>query len=81
MLEGINQEIKRRTRVVRIFPNQTIVSAILIEIDGDREKLSKYRIRIKGPYEFTEKWLHNLLSANSILLQIIVLEEKNGFYR
>jgi transposase-like protein len=41
MLERINQEIKRRTRVVRIFPNQTsclrLVSAILMEIDENWE--------------------------------------------
>ena len=41
MLERVNQEIKRRTRVVRIFPNQSSclrrVSAILMEIDEDWE--------------------------------------------
>ncbi|MBG0786643.1 MAG: IS256 family transposase [Anaerolineaceae bacterium] len=41
MLERVNQEIKRRTRVVRIFPNQSsclrLVSAILMEIDEDWE--------------------------------------------
>jgi transposase-like protein len=41
MLERVSQEIKRRTRVVRIFPNQTsclrLVSAILMEIDEDWE--------------------------------------------
>ena len=41
MLERVNQEIKRRTRVVRIFPNQAarlrLVSAILMEIDENWE--------------------------------------------
>jgi transposase-like protein len=41
MLERVSQEIKRRTRVVWIFPNQTsclrLVSAILMEIDEDWE--------------------------------------------
>jgi putative transposase len=41
MLERVNQEIKRRIRVVRIFPNQSsclrLVSAILMEIDEDWE--------------------------------------------
>ena len=41
MLERVSQEIKRRTRVVRIFPNQSsclrLVSAILMEISEDWE--------------------------------------------
>ena len=41
MLERVNQEIKRRTRVVRIFPNPSsclrLVSAILMETDEDWE--------------------------------------------
>lgn len=41
MLERVNQEIKRRTRVVRIFSNQSsclrLVSAILMETDEDWE--------------------------------------------
>ena len=41
LLERVNQEIKRRTRVVRIFPNQNsclrLVSAILMEISEDWE--------------------------------------------
>jgi transposase-like protein len=41
MLERVNQEIKRRTRVVRIFPNSSsclrLVSAILMEISEDWE--------------------------------------------
>jgi hypothetical protein len=28
---------------------------------GNRENLSKYWIRLKGPDEFTEKWLRNLI--------------------
>jgi putative transposase len=41
MLERVNQEIKRRTRVIRIFPNQLsclrLVSAVLMEISEDWE--------------------------------------------
>lgn len=41
MLERVSQEIKRRTRVVRIFPNSSsclrLVSAILMEISEDWE--------------------------------------------
>ena len=41
MLERVSQEVKRRTRVVRIFPNQSaclrLVSAILMEISEDWE--------------------------------------------
>jgi putative transposase len=40
-LERISQEIKRRTRVVRIFPNEAaclrLVSAILMEISEEWE--------------------------------------------
>jgi len=39
MLERVNQEVKRRTRVVRIFPNEAaclrLISAILMEISED----------------------------------------------
>ncbi len=39
LLERVNQEIKRRTRVARLFPNETsclrLVSAILMEISDD----------------------------------------------
>jgi transposase-like protein len=41
LLERVSQEIKRRTRVVRIFPNQAsclrLVSAVLMEISEDWE--------------------------------------------
>jgi transposase-like protein len=41
MLERVNQEVKRRTRVVRIFPNPSsclrLVSAVLMEISEDWE--------------------------------------------
>jgi transposase-like protein len=41
MLERVSQEVKRRTRVVRIFPNQAaclrLVSALLMEISEDWE--------------------------------------------
>ena len=46
MLERVSQELKRRTRVVRIFPNQAsclrLVSAILMEISEDWETGSIY---------------------------------------
>ena len=41
MLERVSQEVKRRTRVIRIFPNQAsclrLVSALLMEISEDWE--------------------------------------------
>lgn len=41
LLERVSQEIKRRTRVIRIFPNQAsclrLVSAVLMEISEDWE--------------------------------------------
>ncbi len=40
-LERLSQEIKRRTRVVRVFPNEQsclrLISAILMEISEDWE--------------------------------------------
>jgi putative transposase len=46
MLERVSQEIKRRTRVVRIFPNPSsvlrLVSAILMEISEDWETCRIY---------------------------------------
>jgi putative transposase len=40
-LERVSQEIKRRTRVVRVFPNESscirLVSAILMEIGEEWE--------------------------------------------
>lgn len=45
-LERLNQEIRRRTRVVRIFPNEEsllrLVSAILMEISDDWETDKRY---------------------------------------
>ncbi len=39
VLERVSQEIKRRTRVIRIFPNEVsclrLVSAVLMEISED----------------------------------------------
>ena len=41
LLERVNQEIKRRTRIVRIFPNEDsclrLVSAFVMEFSQDRE--------------------------------------------
>jgi transposase-like protein len=46
MLERVNQEIKRRTRVVNIFPNEAsclrLVSAILMETDEDWQTGKRY---------------------------------------
>jgi putative transposase len=46
MLERINQEIKRRTRVATLFPNEAsalrLVSAVLMEISEDWETNRKY---------------------------------------
>ena len=41
MLENVNQQIKRRTRVARLFPHSEsalrLVSVVLMEISEDRE--------------------------------------------
>jgi transposase-like protein len=46
MLERVNQEIRRRTRVVNIFPNEAsclrLVSAILMEKDEDWQTGRRY---------------------------------------
>lgn len=46
VLERINKEIRQRTRVVSIFPNDTsclrLVSAVLMEISDDWENAQKY---------------------------------------
>lgn len=46
MLERLNREIKRRTRVVSIFPNDgallRLASAVLMEVDEDWMSGRKY---------------------------------------
>ena len=46
MLERVNEEIKRRTRVARLFPNEAsalrLVSAVLIEISEGWETGKRY---------------------------------------
>ncbi len=46
MLERLNEEIKRRTRVAGLFPNEAsalrLVSAVLMEISEDWETNRKY---------------------------------------
>ena len=50
MLERQNQELKRRTRVVRIFPNEQsclrLVSALLIETS--QEWMGRLYLRMEG---------------------------------
>jgi len=45
-LERLNQEIRRRTRVARIFPNEEsllrLVSAVLMEISDDWQTEKRY---------------------------------------
>jgi transposase-like protein len=45
-LERLKQEVRRRTRVARLFPNETsclrLVSAVLIEISDDWETGKAY---------------------------------------
>jgi transposase-like protein len=46
LLERVNQEVRRRTRIVRIFPNEEaclrLVSAVLMEIDENWQVGHKY---------------------------------------
>ena len=73
MLERLHEEIKRRTRVARLFPNEAsllrLVSAIEMEISeewfvGKRYLKWKWRTKTNLPIqkkkEFTEKMLLNL---------------------
>ena len=50
-LERLNQEVRRREKIVRIFPNEKsdirLIGAILIDINEDRITSSKLCIRIK----------------------------------
>ena len=69
----MNEEIKRRTRVARLFPNDAaclrLVSAVLMEISEDWQTADKRyvvfndedAIEIRSRItEFTERKLHNL---------------------
>ena len=46
MLERVNKEVKRRTRVATLFPNEAsllrLVSAVLMEISEEWETDKKY---------------------------------------
>ena len=46
MLERLNEELKRRTRVAGLFPNDSsllrLVSAVLMEVSEDWETNRKY---------------------------------------
>ncbi|MCI7239425.1 MAG: transposase, partial [Anaerococcus sp.] len=50
-IERLNQEVRRREKVVRIFPNEDsalrLIGAILIDINEDWITSSKLYIRIK----------------------------------
>ncbi len=52
MLERLNEEIKRRTRVAGLFPSESsalrLVSAILMEISEDWETNRKYLTMVPG---------------------------------
>lgn len=64
-IERINQEIKRRTRVATLFPNEEsclrLVSAILMEQH--------------------EEWITGKIYLNMEILKIHLLENENQFYR
>jgi transposase-like protein len=65
MIERLNREIKRRTRVAPLFPNQAsllrLVSAILMETSEAWKQIeSILRCNMAcSQIEFTEKRLHN----------------------
>ena len=50
LLERVNQEIKRRTRVIRIFPNEKacirLVSALMMELN--QEWMERVYLRMEG---------------------------------
>ena len=58
MLERVNSEIRRRERVVRIFPNEQsavrLIGAVLIDIHEDWQSSTRHYIQFT---ETTKKWL------------------------
>ena len=58
MLERVNSEIRRRERVVRIFPNEQsavrLIGAVLIDIHEDWQSSTRQYINFT---EATKKWL------------------------
>lgn len=58
MLERVNSEIRRRERVVRIFPNEQsavrLIGAVLIDIHEDWQSSTRQYIKFT---EVTKKWL------------------------
>lgn len=58
MLERVNSEIRRRERVVRIFPNEQsalrLIGAVLIDIHEDWQSSARQYIKFT---DATKKWL------------------------
>ncbi|WP_415540443.1 transposase, partial [Erysipelothrix anatis] len=58
MLERVNSEIRRREKVVRIFPNKQsalrLIGAVLIDIHEEWESSSRQYIQFT---EQTKKWI------------------------
>ena len=55
LLERVNEEIKRRTRVARLFPNEAsclrLMSAILMEISDDWQTADKSYVVFEAAIE------------------------------
>ena len=53
LAERVNQELKRRTRVVRVFPNTKsllrLVTALLCDISDDWETASQVYLKMNPP--------------------------------
>src|SRR3712207_39574 len=53
LCEGVNRELKRRTRVVSVFPNgrscERLVTAVLMEISEDWETGTRYLTMPESP--------------------------------
>lgn len=67
-LENINREVRRRTNVVSIFPNQQsclrLISAILMEIHDDWTTADKYYLNIK--HLLHDEYVYKLNKNNTI---------------
>jgi len=73
-LERVRQEIRPRTRVVRIFPNEAsclwLICAVLMEISESWETRRKYLTFLRGNDYLTTSAMHSTTFTENMLLNI-----------